>query len=310
VTANAGPRWFAVRRVNPFEGVLQVVEAGPGRAYSANGRVWQIQVLADRPDHTWRSHGAAEPVRQFFSLGLWDPDDGLTRVVANPMLDIGDMMRSGEALTETVAALLDRLPFPLVDTCECWSLDQDRRPVALLATTDDPATLTGRRIDPWQATRSTDLGFHSDALDAVGVPQTVDPGPRQHARVLEHRIREAGPHHGWFQRDADGGVLRLDGQGDVNIDHFPPLGLRTDWPDRPTRKLVRDYLDWLAPRLLTLTALSDSERRRLEQVAGRRAVELASLHRLLPRVIDPTIIEAARVEARLRRAATGTKGTR
>ena len=40
------PRYYAVRRVNPFEGVLQVVETHNARAYSPNGYVWQVQDLA------------------------------------------------------------------------------------------------------------------------------------------------------------------------------------------------------------------------------------------------------------------------
>jgi len=35
-------RHYAVRRVNPFEGVLQVVETHDARAYSPNGRIWQV----------------------------------------------------------------------------------------------------------------------------------------------------------------------------------------------------------------------------------------------------------------------------
>jgi hypothetical protein len=73
------------------------------------------------------------------------------------------------------------------------------------------------------------------------------------------------------------------------------------------RGLVRDYLDGLAPRLLLLHGLGDAERARLERAACRRAVELASVYRLLPRIIDAKAIEAARVEARLRRADAGTR---
>ncbi|MGB5650968.1 MAG: hypothetical protein WBM59_12905, partial [Sedimenticolaceae bacterium] len=82
-------RHYAVRRVNPFEGVLQVVETHNARAYSPNGQIWQIQVLAQRPDHTWRSFSDVPPIEQFFNFGLWDAQDGMHRIPANPVMDIG-----------------------------------------------------------------------------------------------------------------------------------------------------------------------------------------------------------------------------
>ena len=35
---------YAIRRVNPFLGVLQVIETASGRAVSANGVVWDIEI--------------------------------------------------------------------------------------------------------------------------------------------------------------------------------------------------------------------------------------------------------------------------
>jgi len=39
---------FSIRRLNPFKGVLQVVLGDKARALSANGKVWEIQVLSDK----------------------------------------------------------------------------------------------------------------------------------------------------------------------------------------------------------------------------------------------------------------------
>ena len=46
--ADSGVTAYAIRRVNPFLGVLQVIETPGGRAISANGVVWDIEVLAER----------------------------------------------------------------------------------------------------------------------------------------------------------------------------------------------------------------------------------------------------------------------
>jgi hypothetical protein len=287
-------RHFAVRQVNPFEGVLQVVECRDARAYSADGKIWQIQVMAERPDHTWRSFDHAATVRQFFSFGLWDPQDGLHKVPANPVLDIGAMSDAAERLIETLTGLIDRLPFALADHFECWTTDAAGNPLALLATTEDPALIGHLRVGAWRASRLTDRAS-GDAPTSHG-----------HAEELERRVRTAGRHTTWFDRSAPDHPVRLGGVGEPLAEApcvFPSMGLKTDWPDGQTRRLAADYIDRLAPRLLMLPGLSDDERRHLEHRACRRAVELSTVYPLLPRIIDRDAVEAARVEARLRRAA-------
>jgi hypothetical protein len=285
-------RHFAVRQVNPFEGVLQVVERDDARAYSADGRVWQIQVVAERPDHTWRSVDHAAAVRQFFNFGLWDLQDGLHQVPANPMLDIGAMSDAADRLVETLTGLTDHLPFELADHFECWTIDAAGDPLALLATTEDRSLIGQLRVGAWRASRVTDQGY-------------VTPS-REDAEALERRVRHAGRHTVWFDRSGPERPIRLDGLGEPLVEApcvFPSMGLKTDWPDTQTRRLAADYIDWLAPRLLMLPGLSDDERRHLELTACRRAVELSTVYPLLPRIIDRDAVEAARVEARLRRAA-------
>ena len=307
--SDSKPQAYAVRRVNPFEGVLQVVETDHARGYSANGRVWQIQVIAERPDHTWRSFGDVPPIRQFFNFGLWDPQDGLQKVPANPVMDIGGMIEAAEGLIASLTGLIATLPFALIDDYECWATDHQGHPVALLATTENPAMLSDMRVERWQATRLGDHGFHSSTLDTAGVPRHGELGPRQHAEQLERQVRQLGQHKTWFQRLPDGRVQRIGTTGKplaVVDDSFPPLGLKTEWKREQQRALARDYLEWLAPRLLMLPTLEDDQRATLERAACRRASELAAVYRLIPRIIDNDAIEAARVEARLRHAARQT----
>lgn len=299
-------RCYAVRRVNPFEGVLQVVETHNARAYSPNGRIWQIQVLAHRPDHTWRSFSDLLPIEQFFNFGLWDAAEGLHRIPANPVMDIGAMTAAAEQLSESLPALLDRLPFALIDDYECWSTDYQGSPVALLATTEDPALISELRVGRWQATRISDHSFVSPALLAHNVPAHGDLGPRQHAEQLERQVRQLGQHKTWLRRLPDGSGQRQGPPGDtpsLPASAFPPLGLKTEWKDPLATELANDYLAWLAPRLLLLQHIDDSQRRWLEPHACRQAVELAATYRLIPRVLDRARLEAARVEAKLRKSA-------
>lgn len=302
----ADGRHYAVRRVSPFEGVLQVVEIAGARAYSANGRSWQVQVRARRPEHTWRSVSEVQPVEQFFHFGLWDAVDGLQRVRANPVLDIGAMTAAAQRLSAALTALMPRLPFPLVDDCECWATDRRGRPVALLATTEEPQRIHTLQVGRWQASRPDDHGFVSPSLLERGLPAHGDQGPRQHAERLERQVNRRADEQHWYRCRPDGTRVRLDRDGrpaERASASFPPLGLTTDWPDAASRGLATDYLAWQAPRLLLLQALDDDRRRWLERQARRRAVELAAHFRLIPRILDRDALEAARVEARLRRAA-------
>lgn len=298
---------YAVRRVNPFEGVLQVVENEHARAYSPNGEVWQIQVLAERPDHTWRSFGHVEPIVQYFNFGLWDAEGGLQKIPANPVMDIGSMTAAAESMTATLRELLAQLPFELIDDHECWATDYHGNPIALLATTERPDVIGEMRVERWHATRLPDHGFISPSLLASGIPAKGDLGPRQHAERLERQVRQLGQHKVWFRRRSDGSGEKLpsgDSEAEAALPaaRFPPLGLKTDWGDEQCASLASDYLEWQAPRLLTLQSLDNDQRRIIEQAACRQAIELEANRLLIPRILDHAAIEAARVEARLRRS--------
>jgi len=123
---------YARRQLNPFAGVLQVVESGVARAFSANGILWRIQTVANRPDHTWRSDAGPAPVQQFFNWGMWSARRGMQQVTANPILDIGFMSGAAEELVSVLRREIDRLPFALKDHHELWACDRHGNPLALL----------------------------------------------------------------------------------------------------------------------------------------------------------------------------------
>jgi hypothetical protein len=216
------------------------------------------------------------------------------------------MTAAADGLATALRALLKRLPFRLIDEYECWACDYHGKPVALLATTERHDALADIRAARWQATRLADHGFISPSLVACGIPARGELGPRQHAEQLERQVRQLGQRKVWYRRLADGGAEPVDPSEDSaapGAADFPPLGLMTDWDEPQARQLAADYLAWQAPRLLVLQRISDEQRRWLEPLACRRAIELEAAYRLIPRILDHAAIEAARVEARLRRAA-------
>jgi hypothetical protein len=278
------PHCYAVRRLNPFQGVVAVVEIDGARALSGDGREWEIQVEAERPEHTWGRDVPSQGALQFFRFGSWSLAQGLSRVSINPILDIGAMLAASECLVAALHNAVDQLPFPFADRIEHWLLDGAGQPLALLAATVATRFTRDIRADHWQAAALTDSTLA--------------------AAELEHLVRDSGVGRCWYQRQADGSGKPLeDGLASLPAAAFPPVPLRPDWPTAEQQALVDDYLDRLAPHLLCLDGLDRTLRGRLEQAACRQALLLDTLYPLYPTVLHTDLLDAARVEARLRRSA-------
>lgn len=301
------PRCYAVRRLNPFMGVVEVVEIGGARAMSLDGSSWEIQVEAERPEHTWGRGEPVNAVRQFFRFGSWHRELGLSQVPVNPILDVGAMLAASERMISALELVQGRLPFPFVDHIERWLLDSEGRPLALLAATIEHRFTREIRADSWHATPAMSSDFTAPSLDARGITTGDAYGDRQHADILERQIHAAAgaaPRRCWYERLPDLSATPLEaGFTPLPGEQFPELPVRTDWLAPDQAELVRDYLHWLAPRLLTLDTLSETTRLELEQAACRHALQLADHFRLYPQVLQESLLDAARVEARLRRAA-------
>jgi hypothetical protein len=303
-------RRFCLRRVNPFLGLVAVVRSDAGRALSMDGRHWQIQVLANPPRGLWSGNGYQDEMR-YIRFGIWSEADGLGRVPLNPILDVGPMLAVTEELVEEVRAAIPKLPFPLAPEIELWLLDQDRRPLALLATAIEDTDLERATPSEWSAGGRGDRPFVSPSLTAVGVAADDGSGGRLHSEALERLIQTTAGrrlNRRWFRRGPGGSGEGLElgapeglaGRG-VPGDWFPALPVRTDWPRENDRRLVGDYVDWLSPYLLTLPTLDVETRRRLEGQAARHTLLVDALWRLYPSVLDPHLLKRVRVEAKLRR---------
>lgn len=307
-------RCHSLRRVNPFLGVVQVIEGDSARAISLDGVDWEIQVETRSPDGLWGSMNEGRATRRYFRFGLWSRNAGLWRVPVNPILDIGEMLAEQATILVALAEHAGALPFPLSDRYELWALDHDAMPLALLATADSAARAAKLRAEPWQAAPLTDHRFRSCVLDAEPASPAEAENPRRHAAAVErlvHRAIGTPVPEQWFERLPDGAGRGLSNRvpapladRTLSASAFPERLVRETWQTPRDRALVADYLAWLAPQLLTLQGLGDVTRARVERDACAQAVALDALYPLYPRVIDHERLDAARVEARLRRAAT------
>jgi hypothetical protein len=305
-----GAARYGLRRVNPFLGVAAIVRSPEGRALSVDGRNWQLQVLAHPPRGLWSRDGERDEL-MFFRFGVWSESGGLSQVPLNPILDVGRMVAVSNELIGEVRRALRELPFPLAPELELWLLDQEDAPLALLATALEDSDLATLGLQEWSAGGRGERAFVSARLTGEGVPERDASGRFHHPEAVERLLRgAAGPRLScqWFRRNAEGGEGLVEGAPAglagrrLPMEAFPVLPLRPDWPEAADATLVGEYLDWLAPYLLTLPGLSPDLRARFERAAGREALLVDALWRLYPEVLHEDFVNRARVEARLRRA--------
>ena len=100
--------YYALRRFCPYQGVIQVVDAGNARAYSTDGRHWQIRIQN-------QDRQAEVPA------GVGGGRSGARATTADEFMEV---------LNQRPA-----LPFPLDDRVELWLLRKDTQlPLALIKT--------------------------------------------------------------------------------------------------------------------------------------------------------------------------------
>lgn len=284
------PRYYALRRVNPYRGVVQIAEAGEVTAHSFDGLTWHL-----RADD---GYGWVRPT------GIWVAGEGLK---AGHAANLGDILPA----LETRPAL----PFPIVDTQELWLLDKDSGlPLALLACDRASVNHRERPEGEWHPFTLSYTGFHSPTL---AERDRSDPHPPpSHRDVLARLVNQAARPNAvaqWFQRDQTGAGNGLSGlrvppewrDRQLPTEAFPELLVRTSWNSRLEKSVIDDYHAWLAPSLLCWPRLSVAIRARLEILACEKPRWLARIHRLLPDVVDAPRIQAALVAARLEEAAGG-----
>ena len=126
-------RAYAIRRVNPFLGVLQVIETEGGRAVSSNGVVWEIELRTERSG-MWGSLNQHIKEAVYYRFGLWSAEEGLVNRPLAPHLDRDPLISQCDILIKCIEERLQLLPFKLIDNRELWLFDKDQQqPLALLA---------------------------------------------------------------------------------------------------------------------------------------------------------------------------------
>jgi hypothetical protein len=288
------PSLYSVRRLNPFEGVEQIIDAGQLRATSTDGDLWELRVKVSIGD-VWGSLEDPLESYDFRLFAFWKRSDGQLRHVTHPAMNQRLIEHAEKALMQIIEDAISSLPFPLVDQYELWAVDTNQMPIALLSSCCHTAQLYANEMHRWQACRLTDYDFQPDSIE----PETMN--PRDAANRLEHLVNRAIVRRLWFRREPDGsGTAFSDQSGrQYNPDDFPPALLQRHWDDEETNQLVQEWIRWKSAALLTLSRLDSGQRKELEEAAWDHAFHVHRHHRLYPEVLDRELLKATLVKAKL-----------
>lgn len=276
---------YSKRLLYPFIGNVQIAELGRARAMTPDGVHWAIQYALTEETRLQKREGVLDQSRHYAIVATVE-NGKLTHRDLRPFLDNDGVHLSIERLHEAVTTA--SLPFPAADRFEYWLLDQrDESPLALLHSCVRREEMSSVPRASWVAMPAAELKVPDPDAD----PHTyVPPINYRLQQMIEERAGRK-PKAVWFDRQA------------ANDARFPPCLIREDWADEQDRRLCERYLRRLAPRLLMVHGLPTEVRHRLEEAAREYVFDVERFFPLYPEVVDEKIMNAARVEASLRRAA-------
>ncbi len=280
------PRVYSRRLLSPYVGMVQVAELDWARALSLDGQNWAIRYAQHENAQTRNARLSHDP-RVNLSLILTIEEDQLKTRIIRSAMDPEQVRLDSQRLFEVLRNIT--VPLVAADRYEYWLLDSsDKKPLALLHSCVDEEDMK-RSVPPpeWFPIPAAEL--------AVPDPDPPDQGtyqPPVNYRLQKFIDKFAGskPQASWFERT------------DTSTVDLPPCLIRDEWGDPQYQRLCELYLQRLAPRLLMMHNLPRTIRQRLEQAAVKYVFEIEKYYQLYPEVVDNSLLNAARVEARLRHA--------
>ena len=279
-------RMYSRRLLSPYIGVAQVAEFERARAVSLDGKNWAMQYAFTEEARQGMRRAVTDPTLHY-SLVATVTHGTLRPRALRPSLDPQEVGPTVQALYQAILAA--RVPFPAADRFEYWLLDaEQQRPLALLQSCTDEQEIPLAPLPPgWIAMPAAQLD--------IPAPETaqrtyVPPVNYRLQKLVEERAG-AKPRAAWFDRR------------EPVTDDFPPCLIREDWGDEQRQELCDRYIRRLAPRLLMVQGIPRAVRQRLERAARDHVFDVERFHLLYPEVVERSLLNAARVEATLRRAA-------
>ena len=304
------PHCYSQRMLNPFRGVMNVIDCGDADAVTTDGKVWTLY-LRDNNLQNIANDGDMTIEIPDIRFAIWSAETGLKRCPLLNTMDYDAIQAAGLALLELVKQYAEQVPFELADHYELWLLDKHMDlPLALLHSECFKSELSEPEYIPWTSGILCRDSFQSQYL----FEHSPLNHPENHAQWLAEQINTAAgkrPRVQWFLRDKKRNGIGLKCSGDnpqleerqLPKHFFPKLLINRRWVNKPVSKVVKDYLNWHSPWLLLLQHFGDATRALLEAMAcQRQALTVDAQQQLYPKIINEQIMKAARVEALMRKA--------
>ena len=272
---------YSQRLSPPYSGQVQIAESERARAITMDGNSWEIHFLHASKGGISRDQNYQ---KRTFRRVAYIRHSQLGRISQQGSHEGQEI---DERILELTAFLVEAsLPFPAADEFEYWLLDsRDESPLALIFSCSE-----GAQMDDFPA--------HTEwtALPAAVMPiEATDDEKARNDTPVNYRVERlvadrAGrkPKACWFRRQ------------DGETESFPPFLLNEVWQDESEYALCQRYLKRQSTRLLMLHGLAHDDRLRLERAARSHTLEVARFYTMYPEVADPALMDAIRVEARMR----------
>ncbi len=296
-------RRYSQRLLNPFRGVMNVIEFDGAEGVTVDGIHWDIYVRNE--ELVADIHNSRQVQTSDIRYGHWSEKQGLTRGPIFPSDDFKLLEHRGAIVYEDILQHHQQLPFPLEDRYECWLLDLQEQPLALLHAVAQEEDMEHDLVPRWYAGQACRQDFMPQIADLSQAMKSAGNA----ADYLNRYIQQCSgqqPKTAWFLRDHQGNGQSLQPTTPVEMaathssQYFPPYFLRESGHDAAHQQLITAYLDWLSPCLLLLQNLTRETRVHLEHKARDHASQMEKHFRLYPIVLDKPGLDAARVEASLR----------
>ena len=291
-------RVYATRRVNPFLGVMQILEAEEGRALSCNGVVWEILVRATQVG-ALGSPGQTDKKKTYYRFGMWSKNDGLMKRASSPAADQDyfELASKCEKLVEYVRERHCLLPFHLEDNLELWLFDSDtQQPLALLSSLIPGASMPAPEPGYW--------------LSCIGGNGSPSQRRFPQARELETQVKQRAGFNIkklWIKRLPCGdGIVESTGNI-ISADHLPVFLLDEEWASDEEQQRAHEYIKWISPSLLTLQHLDKDTRARIEKNLNVQAVSIEHHWHLYPEIISQKLLKAARVQSKIEKSSRNAR---
>lgn len=297
---------YSQRILNPFRGVMNIISIGGADAVTIDGINWTLYI------HDTFDFPTEDP-QEFFEIdmpdirfGDWNQQNGLQRSPLIASYHYNEIQAIGQVLLDAVSQHATQCPFDFNDNYELWLLDKkNNEPLALLHSVCNINEIFLPEDLAWEAGLRCKQEFF---VKCNKTNEQILAGDQLN-KTINHRAGK-NPAAQWFHRDNLNDGKGLSG---INLDSrlinrelsarlFPKMLVQQEWNNTEHQSLINEFIEWLSPYLLVLDFLRDAQRETLEHSARQQAILVEKMHLLYPKIVNEKIINAARVEAMMRRS--------